>query len=59
MQRSYSRCAYPNEYYAIQSLENDVKHLDDKKNYEVVEFEDESQIRYYLANKKHLQDTVQ
>lgn len=48
-----------NEYYAIQSLENDVKNLNDKKNYEVVEFEDEFQTRYYLASKNHLQDTVQ
>ena len=46
------------EYWAIQQLENDVKHLDDKENYEEIQFEDEYVHRYYLVHKAKFNQLV-
>ena len=46
------------EYWAIQQLENDVKHLDDKENYEEIQLEDEYTTRYYLVHKAKFNQTV-
>ena len=47
-----------NEYWAIQQLENDLKHLNDKENYTEIQFEDEYTTRYYLVHKAKFNQTV-
>ena len=46
------------EYWAIQQLENDLKHLNDKENYTEIQFEDEYTTRYYLVHKAKFNQTV-
>lgn len=46
------------EYWAMQKIEEDLKNLNDKENYEVVEFVGEYINQYYLTSKEHLQTLV-
>lgn len=46
------------EYWAIQKIEDDLKNLNDKENYEVVEFVDEYINQYHLTSKEDLQTMV-
>ena len=46
------------EYWAIQQLENDLKHLNDKEHYEVIQFEDGCIDRYYLVHKAEFKYVV-
>lgn len=46
------------EYWAIQKIENDWKNLNDKENYEVIEFEDEYISQYHLTSKEWFQKLV-
>ena len=46
------------EYWAIQKLENDLKHLNDKEHYEVIQFEDGCIDRYYLVHKAEFKYVV-
>ena len=46
------------EYWAIQKLENDLKHLNDKENYEEIKFEDGVIDRYYLVHKAEFKYVV-
>lgn len=46
------------EYWAIQQLENDLKHLNDKENYTEIQFEDEYTTRYYLVHKAEFKHMV-
>lgn len=45
-------------YWAIQQIEDDLKNLNDKENYEVVEFVDEYIDQYHLTSKERLQTMV-
>lgn len=45
-------------YWAIQKIEEDLKKLNDKENYEVIEFVGEYINQYHLTSKEHLQTIV-
>ena len=46
------------EYWAIQKIEEDLKKINDKENYEVIEFVGEYINQYHLTSKEHLQTIV-